>query len=413
MTGTAHTSLMRKIPELSDAARSRMHNLYRDLHANPELSMQEHRTATVIEDRLVARGVDVTRCGGTGVVGILRNGSGPAVGFRADIDALPMAEETGLEYASTAVGHLPDGSTVPVMHACGHDAHTAVAATLAEFLLEHTDLWSGTVVLIFQPGEETAEGALAMVQDKLWERVPRPEILFGQHIGPLPAGRLYYAAGTVTASADSWNVTVHGQGSHASRPESGLDPIVLAAHMIVRLQSIVSREIDPRESAVITVGTIRGGSKENIIPATVDFTLNIRALNKTVREAVLSAVRRVLKAEAHASDAPEPEITPYYTFPPCVNDPAETQRLAAAFHAEFGEERVHQSPPFMGSEDFAHLSNAIDIPSVYWLFGGSPPESFKTGASIPGNHSPRFEPVLEPTLTTAVRAAATAIIRRM
>ncbi|NMM83311.1 amidohydrolase [Rhodococcus sp. SRB_17] len=402
-----------RLPQLSRAVTERLHQTYRHLHANPELSMQEHRTAKLIENRLTELGIENFRCAGTGVVGVLRNGEGPVVAYRADIDALPLAERTGLDYASTATGTLSDGSEVPVMHACGHDAHTSVALTLTELAATHPDKWSGTIVFIFQPGEETAEGARALIDDGLWNRVPRPVAIYGQHSSAAPAGTVLYGTGVVAATADAWKITVRGKGGHASRPENSIDPILLAAHMIVRLQGVVSREVDPKQSAVVTVGSIHGGLKDNIIPETVEFTINVRALEQEVRERVLSSIRRILAAEAQASGAPAPLIKEMYTFPICVNHAEETQRVVEALRAELGDNAVHESPPFLGSEDFGALGAAIGIPSTYWLFGSASSQELAEGRSVAGNHSPQFAPILEPTLSTAVRAGAAALMARL
>lgn len=400
-----------RTPELSAAFLDDLHETYRHLHRTPELSMQEHETAATIEHRLVSLGIEHFRCGSTGVVGILTHSEpGPVVAYRADIDALPLAEDTGLEYASHATGVLPDGTPVPVMHACGHDAHTAIALGLAELFSSRRDLWSGTIVFIFQPGEETAAGAKAMVEDGLWSRVPRPEVLLGQHVGPAPAGTVVYAEGTAMAFADSIFVTVRGRGAHASRPAEAIDPILLAAHMIVRLQGIVSREVAPQRSAVVTVGQIHGGLKENIIPSTVEFTVNVRSFEPEVRERVLAAITRILNAEAAASGAEAPLLRTAYSFPQCFNDPASTRRAIGAIRAELGEGQLRESEPFMGSEDVGNLSEAIGCPLVYWLCGGHPHEAPANGQSHPGNHSAGFALVLEPTLSTGVRAGAAALL---
>ncbi|WP_026819924.1 amidohydrolase [Arthrobacter castelli] len=399
--------------DLDQTLTRRMHDLYTGLHANPELSMQEHQTAELITSRLEAIGAETFRCAGTGVVGILRNGEDPVVGFRADTDGLPVAEDTGLEYASTARGELPDGTEVPVMHACGHDTHVTAALTAAELLSAQQGTWAGTIVFIFQPGEETAAGAKAMVDEGLWDRAPRPEIIYGQHVMPQPAGTVRVSRGTAMAMADSWKVTVYGSGGHGSQPQDTTDPIVLAAHMVVRIQTIVSREVDPRDSAVVTIGSFHSGLKENIIPATAEFTLNVRSFDQQVRDDVLGALRRIISAEAAASGAPEPDIAEISTFPRCYNDPDSADALLTALRGELGEENVEESRPLMGSEDFGALAEAIGVPSVYWFFGGHPPEMFDAGSQVPSNHSPQFAPVMEPTLTNGVRAAATAILSRL
>ncbi|WP_017569713.1 amidohydrolase [Nocardiopsis halotolerans] len=384
----------------------RMHRIYRHLHAHPELSMREHATADFVAAELDDLGVEHFRCGGTGVVGVVRNGEGPVVAFRADTDGLPIAEDTGLDYASTATGTLSDGTVVPVMHGCGHDTHVTSLLTAARVLLARTDAWSGTLVLVFQPGEETAEGARAMVDDGLWERAPRPDVVLGQHVMPLRAGTVTLSHGTAMAMADALRVTLYGRQSHGSQPQSSIDPIVLGAHVVARLQTIASRELDPRSPAVVTVGTFHAGLKENIIPDRAEFTLNIRTFEQPVRDRVLAAVRRIITGEAAVSGAPEPLIEEVYTFPRCHNDPTATARVESALRAELGEDNVVVDAPVMGSEDFGHLAESIGVPSVYWMFGGFDPDA----GEPPVNHSPYFGPVMEPTLTTGSRAAVTGIL---
>ena len=398
---------------LTDDLRGRMHDLYRELHAAPELSMQEHRTAELIEERLTALGIENFRCGGSGVVGVLHNGEGPVVAFRADTDALPLAEDTGVEYASTATGQLDDGTEVPVMHACGHDTHMSAALAAAEIFAAATDAWSGTIVWIFQPGEETAAGAQAMLEDGLWDKAPKPEVVYGQHVMPALAGTINYAMGDAMALADSWKITIHGQGAHASQPQDSIDPIVLGAHMITRIQAVVSREIDPRRAAVVTIATFHGGLKENIIPATAEFTLNVRTFDPAIREKVLASLRRIISAEAAASGAPEPTIEVLSQFPRNYNDPQATAAAIDEFKRELGEESVVEVEPMMGSEDFGALAEAIDVPSVFWFFGGHPAEVLEGDGPVPVNHSPFFAPVMEPTLSTGVKAAVTALASRV
>lgn len=389
-----------------------MHQLYRELHASPELSMQEYDTADRLEQLLDELNIEHFRCGGTGVVGILRNGEGPVVAFRADTDALPVAEATGLNYASKATGKLDDGTEVPIMHACGHDTHMATAITALRHLVTHSESWSGTLGMIFQPGEEIAAGAQAMVDDDLWEKAPKPEVVYGQHVWPSLAGTISYTSGDAMAMADSWKVTLHGEGSHGSQPQDSIDPIVLGAHIITRLQGIVSREIDPRAAAVVTVGTFHAGLKENIIPASAKFTLNIRSLDPDTRETVLAAVRRIIKGEAATSGAPEPTIEEISTFPRNYNDPEETAAAVAAMQQEFGEDAVIEAPPAMGSEDFGILASSIGVPSVFWMFGGHSQERLDSG-QVPVNHSPYFAPVLEPTLTSGLRAVLSVLMSKL
>ncbi|MDI2033199.1 amidohydrolase [Paenarthrobacter nitroguajacolicus] len=398
--------------ELDSEQTTKLHALYRRLHAHPELSMQEHATAQLIEEQLDSLGVEHFRCGGTGVVGIMRNGSGPVVAFRADTDGLPIEEATGLEYASTDKGTL-DGAEVPVMHGCGHDTHVASLLGAAQILVGNRDAWAGTLVLIFQPGEETAAGALAMLDDGLWDRAPRPEVVFGQHVMPRPVGTVSISSGPVAAMADSLRVTVHGQQSHGSQPQDSIDPIVMAAHMVTRLQTIVSRELDPRKSAVVTVGTFHAGLKENIIPASAEFTLNIRTFDEDVRGQALGAVRRIIEAEAAASGAPTPQIEELYRFPQCFNDPDAVPSVLEALRGALGVESVEVTPPMMGSEDFGHLGTAIGVPSVFWMFGGTPASVFEGPGAVPVNHSPFFAPELEGSLAGGVSAAVAVLLSRL
>lgn len=395
-------------PELGES----LHELYRHLHQHPELSMQEHETAALVESRMSDLGYDVFRCGGTGVVAVLANGAGPVVAFRADTDGLPLAEETGLDYRSEATGTLPDGTQVPVMHACGHDTHVTAAIGAAALLAEDRDAWAGTVVFLFQPGEETAAGAAAMLADGLWDRAPHPEVVYGQHVWPGLAGTVDLTSGPAMTFSDAWKVTVHGRGGHGSQPENTIDPVVLAAHMVVRLQSLVSREVPPQKAAVITIATFHAGLKENIIPSRAEFTVNMRNLDAQVRDQLLASLRRVILAEATASGAPEPEIEELYTFPLLVNDPEETTRVTQVLRGALGEDRVQEKPAVMGSEDFGALPDALGVPGVYWFFGGMPQEVVDAD-DTPSNHSPLFAPVLEPTLSTGTEAAYRVLLARL
>lgn len=411
--GTAAAAVLAGLDELRDE----LHSLYRHLHAHPELSMQEHETAALIEDRLAELGIPTFRCGGTGVVGVLENGPGPVVAFRADTDALPIAERTGLDYASEASGVLPDGTETAVMHGCGHDTHTASLLIGAALLVRARQAWSGTVVLIFQPGEETAEGARAMVADGLWERAPRPEVVLGQHVMPGPAGTVWYRSGTSASTADSWEVTVRGRGAHGSQPERSVDPIVQVAHTITRIQGVVSREVGPLSSAVVTVGRIAGGLKENVIPDSAMFTLNVRTFDEHVRDRVLSALRRIIAAEADASGADEPEIEELSSFPRLVNDGAVTDRVSAALGAHWGESSVREGEAMMGSEDFGVLGEAAGAPHCFWFIGGADPELYAEAeadgtltTAVPGNHSPFFAPAVEPTLSRMVEATVVGML---
>ena len=386
---------------------------YKDFHRTPELSMQETRTAAEIDARLTDLGLTTHTYGGTGVVAVIENGKGPVIGYRADIDGLPIAEDTGLDYASTAEGILPGGETTAVMHGCGHDTHITVGLYLAKYLVEHRQLWSGTVVMLFQPGEETGQGARAMLDDGLWDEIVRPEVIYGQHVWPGRAGHIYASKGTAMAMSDCIKVTVRGRQAHGSQPENAVDPIVLGAYMITRLQSVVSREISGRDMAVVTVGTFHGGLKENIIPDSAVFELNIRTFNEDVREVVLDRVRRIILAEALASGAPEPLIEDMYRFPRCYNDPDEAEAFIASAASELGDEHVHVEGPVTGSEDFGAFGDAIDVPYVYWFFGGYSPAEFGGDEPPAGNHSPFFAPDdIETTLSTGLRAGLAAVLSK-
>ena len=394
--------------------------LYRDLHRNPELSFQESRTAGIVADALSSWGYDVaTGVGRTGVVGRLRNGDGPTVLLRADMDALPVEEKTGLEYASTARGVDPEGIHVPVMHACGHDMHVTCLLGAAEQLVAERDSWAGTLMLVFQPAEELGTGAEAMVADGLYERFGRPDIVLGQHVAPLPAGLLGLHPGPAFAAFDALKVTLHGRGGHGSRPETCVDPIVLAASVVMRLQGIVSREVAGGETAVVTVGTMRAGTKVNIIPDTAELQLSIRSFDPHVRQRVLAAVERIVNGEAQASGAERmPDIEAMESFPALVNDPTACTRTLDGFTAVLGAGRVVDPGPVTGSEDVGVLATAAGVPCVYWILGGADPAAFsgtadlesvtRLIASLPSNHSPLYAPVLEPTISTGVAALVAA-----
>jgi amidohydrolase len=400
-----------------DDVRAELHRLYRHLHAHPELSMQEHETARLVESHLAQLGVTTFRCGGTGIVGILENGPGPVVAFRADTDGLPITEQTGLAYASSATGVLPDGTATDVMHGCGHDTHVAALLTSATLLDRAREAWSGTVVLIFQPGEEIAAGARAMVADGLWDRAPRPAVVLGQHVGPGPAGTVKYRSGTAASMADSWEVTMFGRGAHGSQPHRSVDPVVQVAHAITRVQTVVSREVDPLDSAVVTIGRIAGGMKENVIPDSAMFTVNVRSFDDRVRERALESLRRVIHAEAAASGAPEPRITELSTFPKLVNDADVMARAMAALSDFRADDGVGGAPLLTGSEDFGVLGEALGAPSCFWFVGGTDAEQYAKAEAagtvetdVPANHSPFFAPEIEPTLSAMVEAAVVGVL---
>ncbi len=393
----------------------RLVEIYQDLHQHPELSMQEQRTAGIAADHLQRLGYVVTRgVGGTGVVGLLRNGDGPTVMLRADMDALPMAEQTGLPYASTATATDGDGRTVGVAHSCGHDLHVTWLMGAAQVLAAARGVWRGTLMVVFQPGEETAQGANAMIAD--WERLglPRAEVVLGQHVMVGAAGTVSYRPGVILSAADSLKVTLFGRGSHGSQPQTAVDPVVMAAATVMRLQTIVSREVAPLDSAVLTIGALQAGTKENIIPDDATLKLNMRTYDEAVRTHMLQAVRRICCAECDASGAPRPpEFTTLSSYPMTDNDHAATARVAAAFHAQFGDNAL-QSKPMSASEDFSVFGRTWGVPYVFWFVGGTDPRAYAKARAegtlnrLPSNHSPRFAPVLEPTLKTGLQAMLSA-----
>ncbi|WP_136708382.1 amidohydrolase [Agromyces sp. H66] len=391
--------------------------VYRDLHAHPELSFQEHRTAGIVAGALERFGLAVTTgIGGTGVVGVLENGDGPTVLLRADMDGLPVEEATGLPYASTERGTDPDGNDVPVMHACGHDVHVTCLLGATERLTADRAAWSGRLVALFQPAEEWGGGAEAMIADGLFDRVPKPDVVLGQHVAPFPAGLVGVRGGPAMAGADSLTIRLHGTGGHGSRPETTVDPVYLAASTTVRLQGIVAREVAATDAAVVTVGQLHAGTKHNIIPSEAMLGLSVRTFDEAVREKVLASIERIVKAEAAASGAPrEPEIVYDERFPVTVNDPDATERTAGALRHALGAERVIDPGLVSGSEDVGVLATAAGVPLVYWLLGGMDPARFgdalqsgRMPDDVPSNHSPHFAPVIEPTLSAGVAALVAA-----
>jgi amidohydrolase len=394
-----------------------LESLYIDLHRHPELSFQETRTAGVVAARLTELGIEFEEgVGKTGIAAVVRSGDGPVVWLRADMDALPVPEQTGLAYASTARGTDPAGQDVPVMHACGHDMHVTCLLGALERLVATAGEWSGTVVAVFQPAEEYGAGSQAMIADGVLDRFPKPDIVLGQHVTPLPAGVIGVRPGTQMAASDGLTVTLHGRGGHGSRPHSTIDPIVMAAATVMRLQTVASREVDPRDVAVVTVGSIHAGLKNNIIPAEAKLELSLRYPNDELRDHVLASVERIVRAEADASGAEvPPTIVTDHTLPPTINDPDSTARLVAAFEHAFGEGAVVDPGMFTGSEDVSWFARESGAPLVFWFWGGVDPEAFaaaKAGGTlerdIPTNHSPFFAPVIHPTLERGVDALVVA-----
>jgi len=393
-----------------------LEGVYKDLHSHPELSMRENRTAGVAAERMRSAGYEVTPgVGKTGVVGLLRNGEGPTVMLRADMDALPVLEMTGLPYASTAKATDDAGKSVPVMHACGHDMHVTWLIGAATLFAKSREAWKGTLMAVFQPAEETAQGSQAMIDDGLFHRFPKPEVILGQHVMSMPSVTIAGRPGVTTSAADSLQIKLFGRGAHGSMPEASVDPVVMAASVVLRLQGIVSREVPPTEAAVVTIGVLQAGTKENVIPDEAVIGLNVRTFNAGIRKHVLAAIERIVNAEAQASGAPrKPEITPLDTYSATENDPQATARVHEALRAYFPADRVQGTKPTMASEDFGSFGSEWHVPSVFWFVGGIDPvlyakaEKDGTIGQIPTNHNPHFAPVIHPTLETGVETLVAA-----
>jgi amidohydrolase len=345
------SSLGALLPDLETA--------YKDIHSHPELSMQETRTAGIAAERLRAAGYEVTTgVGKTGVVGVLRNGDGPTIMLRADMDALPVREATGLPFASNITASDQSGKSVPVMHACGHDMHVTWLIGAATLLARSRNAWRGTLMPVFQPAEETGAGAQAMIDDGLFKRFPKPSAILGQHVMVGSSGEIGTRSGVITSAGDSFQIRMFGRGAHGSMPQASIDPVVMAASTVLRLQTIVSRELAPMDAAVVTVGSLQAGTKENVIPDEAVIKLNVRTFDEDVRKRVLAAIDRIVNAEAEASRAPKkPEITPLDCYAFVKNDAAATQRAVEAFRSYFPSNRVKDTQPTTASEDFGSFWN--------------------------------------------------------
>jgi amidohydrolase len=392
-------------------------SLYVDLHRNPELAFQEIQTSAKLAARVKALGFDVTTgVGKTGVVAVLRNGAGPTVMLRTELDALPVEEKTGLPFASAVVVKNAAGQPTPVMHACGHDLHMAAWAGTARLMAEHRDRWSGTLVMVGQPAEEGLGGARQMLSDGLFTRFPRPDFALSLHDDDtMPAGTIGYHPGWFRAMSDSVTITVYGRGGHGAMPHNTVDPIVLASRIVLSLQTIVSRENNPIDPIVITVGSIHGGTQANVIPDEVRLQLSVRTYTDEVRTRTFAAIRRVAKGEATAAGAPrEPLVeTPARANPPVYNDPVLTLRLAGALKKGLGEASVVEMPAKMTSEDFSEYGLA-GVPSALLHVGAVHPAKLaaarQSGVPVPAPHSPEWAPEREPTLKGAIRAETTALL---
>jgi hippurate hydrolase len=428
----AHGSIAevaRGVLEPLEAALGGLADCYVDLHRHPELSNQEVRTAGIVAERLGVSGYEVTiGVGGTGVVGVLRNGDGPTVALRADMDALPVREQTGLPYASEARGTDPSGRDVAVTHACGHDAHTACLVGAADLMARARDAWAGTLVWLAQPAEETLDGARAMLRDGLYDRFGTPAVVLGQHVAPFPVGMVFHRPGPVMAASKAIDVTIFGRGGHGSRPETTVDPVVVGSFVVARLQTIVAREVDPQHPAVVTVGEFHAGTKANVIPDEARLSISIRSFDDRVERQLVSAIERIVRAEAEAARCPRPPLVTDPLGGPVTSNDAQVVDTVQAAHREwFGVERVMDLPsPVMGSEDFglfAHPdgnpSSPRAVPTGFWFWGGAGEDQVAAApgdtllekiGSLPSNHHPGFMVDPEPTLRSGVEALAVAAL---
>lgn len=388
--------------------------LYKDLHAHPELAFQETRTAAVLAARLRDLGFEVTEgVGGTGVVAMLRNGPGPTVLVRTELDALPMEEKTGLPYASTArTTYL--GKETPVAHACGHDLHMAAWVGTAGTLAGLKERWQGTLMFVAQPAEETLGGARAMLKDGLYARFGKPDAAFALHAWPMAHGEVGFAAGAVTSNSDGFELTFRGRGSHGSTPDKSIDPVVMAARFVVDVQSVISREKDPFEFGVFSIGAIEGGTSGNIIPDSVTMRGTIRTYDARVRGRIADGIRRTAQATALMAGAADPELRIVPGGEAVLNSAAIAERTRRELEAALGADKVQSLRPIPPSEDFSEYVNA-GVPALFFLVGVHDPAqveaSRRPGARpLPGNHSPHFAPVPEPSIRTAVKAMSLAVL---
>jgi amidohydrolase len=394
----------------ADAVYGKAYALYLDLHQHPELSGAETATAAKLAGQLRALGYTVTEhVGGTGIVAVLRNGPGKTVMLRTELDALPVEEATGLPFASKVHAKDPAGRDVAVGHMCGHDLHMSALVATASIMAQRREAWHGTLVLIGQPAEETISGAEKMVKDGLFTRFPRPDAVLALHVmNDLPAGQVGVVEGAYSSNADSLRITIYGKGGHGSAPHTTVDPIVIAARTVVALQTIVSREVKPGEFAVVTVGYLNAGTKNNIIPDQAELGLTVRTHSNQVRTQILNAITRIANAEAQAGNAPRaPVIERYEATDAVYNDPALARRLQQSLAAALGGDHVVKGEPITASEDFS-VFIAQGIPGFYLTLGGADPQKFAeahaSGTALPSNHSPLFAPDVDPALHMAINA---------
>src|SRR5436190_13923175 len=405
-------------PKEVEAVYPAAREMYVDLHQNPELSAHETQTASKLATRLRELGYEVTeKVGGTGVVAIMKNGAGPTVMLRTELDALPVEEKTGLSYASKVHAKDDSGRDVPVMHACGHDLHMAALLGTAAVMAHNKESWHGTLMLIGQPAEETVGGAERMIAEGLFTRFTKPSVGIALHVGNnLPAGQVGITPGVYNTNSDSIRITIYGKGGHGSQPHTTIDPIVIAARTILALQTIASREVKPGDMVVVTVGYIRSGTKNNIIPDQAELGLTVRSYKADVRKQALAAITRITKGEALAAGATkEPLIEHYESTDSVYNDPALAQRLRAPLEAALGKENVIATAPIAPSEDYSYFIQA-GVPSLYFSLGGADPQKFAEakGAEgmLPSNHSPFFAPDVDPALRAGIKAEV-AVLRNL
>ncbi|WP_315853585.1 amidohydrolase [Marinobacterium arenosum] len=422
------TRLRDRIDHGVDNVSSAIHALYRDIHQHPELPFQEFNTSRKLAEVLESYGFEVTRgVGRTGVVAMLRHGEGPTLMLRGDMDALPIKEQTGLAYASCETAEGPAGERVPVMHACGHDLHSSCLVGAAAVLAALTEHWQGTLMVVCQPAEEIFGGAQAMLDDGLYRRFARPDIIFGQHNMPALAGTVGHIAGQAMSAATTLGVTIHGNGGHGSMPSNTVDPVVIAAHVVTRLQSIVSREVPPDQAVVVTVGKLHAGTQGNIIPQSAELEINVRSFDNELHARVLEAIRRIIRAECEAGRSPKPpEFRVLTETIALVNDPASVERVRRAHADYFGDDGLFDMPRLNGSEDFPYFGDAAaggfggdDIPYVYWFLGAVAPDRWRQtpGQSVAAKmgqlempHSPYYDPGHDDTLRAGIGAMVSATL---
>ena len=395
---------VQKILSDLDETQAERERQYKYFHQHPELSMKENHTAQTIIDILSKAGIETKRVGKTGVVAEIKNGEGPVVAMRADIDALPIKENSGKDYNSTVSTQDENGKTVGVSHACGHDFHISSLLGALKAFNKHKDAWRGTYIGVFQPGEETAQGAKSLVENGITRIIPKPDVYLGQHVlGAIPAGTVGIRSGAFLTTAASIRVHIFGKGSHGSMPELSVDPVIVASSIVLKLQTIVSREIAAKDYAIVTVGAINAGSKSNIIPDDAELLINTRTYSEDTQKFVHSAIERIVRGECELARCPKkPEFTYYDRYPLTNNDQNSSLRVRKAFDEYFGEDSVNISRA-SASEDFSIVANAFNTPYAYWGLGG-----FEDMKNAPGNHNPAFAPDLQPTLNRGLESAVVA-----